>query len=85
MNYFDEYLPDAKKWVKEIGTVKGDPDICPADALVILCHYLERGYQRAQTVNSRSRWLRLVCGYLLTAMEFDKPTPAAPHADSAEN
>lgn len=69
MEYANRYRREAELWLKEMELNSGFTEyrdtLSPEDALAVLCRMLERGYQRAQTVTTRARWLRLVCGYLL--------------------
>lgn len=74
-DYYKECEADAKLWIKSLGAIYGRVPP-PYDALIMLCHLLERGYQRAETVSARSRWLRLVCGYLM------QPSTFAEHSSS---
>ena len=74
-DFYAECEADAKLWIKSLGAIYGRVPP-PYDALIMLCHLLERGYQRAETVSARSRWLRLVCGYLM------QPSTFAEHSSS---
>lgn len=66
----NEYATETVRWLEDVAGWMGDTDPDPEDgrAVMMICHALERGYERMQartpdSTESRAVWLLRVCGY----------------------
>lgn len=62
------YAAETVRWLEDVaGWMGGDRPPEDSGVIMMICHALERGYERARaktdTADSRAAWLLKLCGY----------------------